>query len=117
MGVEKNGRYFKKMVFMSILVLMIDVIVRAFVLFLFFFKTETDGCRGTQMCYIHLYKKYIGYMYKLAMITRSYQNTTVNVFVVSEVDDVSELNLWSLFYFCFVVVASFDAVYLRPQWH
>ena len=50
-------------------------------------------------------------MYKLAMITRSYQNTTVNVFVVSEVDDdMSELNLWSLFYYCSVVVASFDAV-------
>ena len=63
-------------------------------------------------------QKYIGYMYKLAMITRSYQNTTVNVFVVSEVDDdMSELNLWSLFYYCSVVVASFDAVYLRPQWH
>ena len=57
-------------------------------------------------------------MYKLAMITRSYQNTTVNVFVVSEVDDdMSELSLWSLFYYCSVVVASFDAVYLRPQWH
>ena len=27
MGVEKNGRYLKKMIFMSILVLIIDVIV------------------------------------------------------------------------------------------
>ena len=97
---------------MSILVLMIDVIIRAFV-----FLTETDECRWhTDVLYTFI-QKYIGYMYKLAMITRSYQNTTVNVFVVSDVDDVSELNLWSLFYFCFVVVASFDAVYLRPQWH
>jgi len=53
-GSGEKWALFKKMIFMSILVLIIDVIVRAFVCF--FFKPETDGCRGIQMCYIHLYK-------------------------------------------------------------
>ena len=57
MGVEKNGRYLKKMVFMSILVLMIDVIIRAFV-----FLTETDECRWhTDVLYTFI-QRYIGYV-------------------------------------------------------
>ena len=60
MGVEKNGRYFEKMEFMSILVLMIDVMIRAFVFI--FFKPETDGCRWhTDVLYTFI-QKYIGYV-------------------------------------------------------
>ena len=69
MGVEKNGRYLKKMVFMSILVLIIDVIVRAFVLFLFFLNLRQTGVVAYR-CAIYIYTK----IYRIYVQTR-YDNT------------------------------------------
>ena len=66
MGVEKNGRYLKKMIFMSILVLIIDVIVRAFVFFLNPRQTGVVAYR----CAIYIYTK----IYRIYVQTR-YDNT------------------------------------------